>query len=142
MAATPKPNPSMDAMVIDAIDHIALCIADSVNDLPDEEREKQRNEIVKTFADGLLLKAKAAENRHKQTAKDSLNMFMAYVKPSRDERKAANQVSDVESIPEKIPELKQEPVTEEDHIKRFRELRAKFEEEACEHADESLRSGL
>ena len=131
MAATPKQTQPLDAMVIDAIDHIALCIADSINDLPEEEREKQRNELVKTFADGLLLKAKAAENRHQQVAKDSLNLYIAYVKPSREDRR----IADIMPPPkENIPDSKQEPVFKDDHIKKFLEMKVKLEEEKCERA--------
>lgn len=124
IAAPSKPNPSLDSMVIDAIDHIALTIADAVNDLPEEEREKQRILLVKSFSDGLLNKAKLAENRHKQVAKDSINMYLAYLKPAR-------------NIP--IPEQKEETKPsnnqktsnmndEEECIKKFMELKAKSEE--------------
>jgi hypothetical protein len=110
----------MDAMVIDAIDHIALCIADSINDLPVNEREKQRNELVKSFADGLLSKAKAAENRHQQTAKDSLNVYIAYIKPTREERKSASTLQEKTTVnPDTVID---------DPIKRFMEMRANAEE--------------
>jgi hypothetical protein len=124
MASTPKQSSSMDAMIFDAIDHIALCIADSINDLPDEERERKRNELVKTFADGLLIKAKSAENRHQQSAKDSLNVYIAYVKPSRDERKS--------TLPAQVDPPQKPDVNEEDLIKKFMELKVKSEEMANE----------
>jgi hypothetical protein len=120
----------MDAMIFDAIDHIALCIADSINDLPEGDREKRRNELVKIFADGLLIKAKSAENRHQQAAKDSLNIYIAYVKPSREDRKSKIPVSQSEPISEPTSDP---PIKEEDLFKRFMELRAKSEEETSEH---------
>ncbi len=85
-AAVIQTKEAQDAMVIDAIDYMASCIADSLSDLPVEERDKQRNELVRTFAEGLLIKAKNAENRNKAPAKKSLSLFIAYIRPTPAER--------------------------------------------------------
>lgn len=118
-----KQNPSMDTMVIDAIEHIAMCIADSISDVPEQEREAKRIEIVKTFAEGLLIKAKKAENRHKTPAKESINMYMAYVKPAKSDKREEIFLNGV-IVKEESDKPKD---TTEDDIRKFQEARVAYE---------------
>jgi hypothetical protein len=110
-----------DTMVIDAIDHIANCIADAIHDLPEEERDKRRVEFVKTFAEGLLLKAKKADNRHKEPAEKSINLYVSYIRPSEEERKLTKK---------EVPNLlaNEETAIEENKFNRFREKLVEEEE--------------
>ena len=112
-AATKDTNPK-DTMVIDAIDHIATCIADSIRDLPEEDRDKRRIEIIKSFAEGLLLKAKQAETMRKEPAEKSINFYMSYVRPTEEERKS------VKPIIQKIMAT-EEATIEEKRIIQFQE---------------------
>jgi len=117
-AATQTTKEMKDAMVIDAIDHLALCIADSLNGLPEEERDKQRLELVKMFAEGLLIKSKNAETLHKVPAKASINLYMSYIRPSAETRDTHRGTISIEHP----------VISEEEKIKIFREKLAESEQ--------------